>query len=465
MFYCKQLLFVFILLYLIPKSVFAQVNTDTYDPTIAILLPDLKASDSNTQPVIDSINHILGKQTDFRKQAIDNFALELEFEEDSNTYKARKKIYNQLKDLDDAVFDVMALFMAFQTQEVFAGYFKNYSINPLYERTTTDINQLKNISIREEVRYIIGFPKIKITLLKDVFNIKVEAFLYDQGTKSFLIQEIYENQNPEPERDIMETLNKALLKPYEEFSLEVFDFIIPNYKTPDEVYQERTTYFSNTFLAKKPDKKALDLIHNKRIELLNLENSPSFQYGYDLWSYFSSYVTDSTDFFQAFFNQNQNKFIAFLTVETISSSSDDDVESPTLSCHTIIGVKYDREWYFKYNMESYLPFDRSFPREGSNLDSIKTKFFVDYLVHYDYFNIQSAEPNLNFWNMNFFANTKTDFSKEIKSEEIRLKYAKNEKIKEYSRENIEELKNKAVENAPYQGIPEIVAKTLKGTKK
>lgn len=402
-----------------------------YDPSILILYPYETEIDKKFEKEVSDFNtRIKNAQKEMNEQH-DKLLEESKDKKENIVIMTQKKIAFE-KDFDfysiiPSISESMLQYRIFQS-------YKNLLIYAVKEKSNGTTDELSMLADKNNMQYIVNFPKVNTFKNIKGKNSTIRIQLYDNALKKIVIDKEFTGddvnngfENTCDEGSIFCTFTNALAPGLDEI-LRYIAENNPSIKREKELYKLREDKLESDYIKRKADPEIVEIIKNN-------SNRPTEHY------------------FQSIVNEDKTKFVAFFflnykdsTIQQIKTEEDKNVNIITDSendfnfsqnsyAYILVGLKYNSKWYFKKEKVTF--FSSETPESG------KLSYFNS-LQKWNFFKENSVEFNPAFWETEFFA----------KVEDV----TKNPDYKKYY-ESI--YKNRERINAPYVGMYEIVADELK----
>tara|TARA_R110002073_G_C9455723_1_gene578376 strand:+ start:76 stop:1788 length:1713 start_codon:yes stop_codon:yes gene_type:complete len=406
------------------------------EPTILILAPNETSYDKSFKKEISKYNKNVSQNQnekevelylaseDFLSQSENIKQMlksEMEFSKNTNFFKNASFISEQ--------------FLAYK----FFEKFPNLLFKLKDQTSTGSLEQLKDLSTKEHLQYVLNFSKIELYKQDNIGYAKINIQLYDSISNSLILNKSYIGDWTNPgftfactNESINCTINNALSKGLNEI-IYTIALNSPTLKKEKQLREERFNVLSNKHLNQDYDKQFLKTIITD--STINLNNS-----------------------YQLLHNDNRTKFVAFF-IEQVSSQnlksltknkkdqnvkiiSPNDIkdkalleEIPRTYAFIVNGVKYQGNWYYEKSKVTYF--------QAKSLKEGQEQYFNN-LQKWNFFKEKSIELNPEFWETNLFKKVR-DLKKDPEWEEYGESIWKTDEIN----------------NREYIGLYEIIVNSLR----
>ncbi len=420
-----------------------------YNPAVAILLPDVSTADKSMKMLLDSVSLIAKERL---PQMIGENAPE----------NVKRSVANIFKNPESFSIDRI---YAFETLGALYGAFAegvhqdSMLVFIMAQKTTQEIDALRQIAEQEKVKYIVGFSEVHYSLVEGEVKVRIKAFLYDYTKGEILYHREYNNESKfekNTKEDALRQLQLAMRQVVFQFGREVFQTIlptVPNYKKPQDVEQEREKYLLKNIHEKEPNTE-IEAILKK--EMAQIERDDDSFYP----------KNDTLHYYQGFFDETKQKLIAFIwkSPKNVLSLTEGNIQQ--IRFEIVAGIFHKGRWYLDVATYPSARGYTSFNTAKYDLETAK-KLYITNLIIYNFFKKKSAEPNSDFWENGFFGKVQTDFSKKIKGSEDEIENYQKGRVKsdmpinvhkEVKKQKIwiKRYKEREKEYAPYKGMYRIV---------
>lgn len=436
----KTILFFVFLLWV--NVVFAQ----KYNPAIVVLLPDSTYHIPEIHLLVDSIN----KGFNNNKDRISRWNDDENTKEKSENQALIVAKFLEIKDLD--VFRLVTI--------ATSGYLlRNFSeglspekilIYPIQQKTIKNLDSLQMIASIHQVRYVIGFSKVRILQEKDRMYYSIQAFLFDNESNKIILDKVYEKNN---NNYLVFKENQPKLWDYaftSEIALlgqDIYSLIVKetdNFQDNNQKENARLKYFKEKMILQHPNNEIIEII-NQNKDTTGV-NSIFFKSNVESW-YSGFFNADKTKFFAMFLTRRYEYKLenGITTTEKIDTNTIKEY-ARLIDVNMVAGIFYEGKWYLdKITSDIILPIYVN----GYEKQNLEDAFFYR-LIRWGFFKPHNAELNPEFWETTAFQKIQTDFSEDIANTEKSIIKEKDPKWQKFHQGFIESYKKLAKRNAEFK---------------
>jgi hypothetical protein len=402
-----------------------------FDPSILILYPNETEIEKQFEKEVKEFNENMKMSKKGMDKQHKELSKEVKQQEKNIKFMVQKKIEFENEFDFYSVIPSMAESML---QYRFFQRFKNLLIYAVREKSNGTTDELSMLADKNNMQYIVNFPKVNTFKNIKGKNSTIRIQLYDNALKKIVIDKEFTGDDVNNgfeytcnEGSIFCTFTNALAPGIEE----VIHYVAENnqeIKQERKLYEDRINKIENDLIKRKADPEIVEIIKNN-------SDRPTCNY------------------FQSIVNEDKTKFVAFFimnykdsTIEQIKTEEDKNVNIITDTqndfdfnqntyAYVLVGLKSNSKWYFKKEAVTFF--------SSENLESAQLSYFGN-IQKWNFFKENSVEFNPEFWETKYFAKVEDVSKKPDYKKFYESMYKDEERI-----------------NAPYVGMYEIVADELK----
>jgi hypothetical protein len=172
---------------------------------------------------------------------------------------------------------------------------------------------------------------------------------------------------------------------------------------------------------------------------------------------------DISNIFYSVMNESKTKFVAFFTCSEIKVGFEGSPASKmdtakfmgvviNFCYYNVSGVYYNNRWFISKS-----------GRDLTNCEDVELqkKETINQLQYWDYFKSGSTKLNPGFWETGFFSKVQDSVAFEKRIRDCEKQVAKNGKYKHYDEELLSDAVSDKINDGPYAGLYDIVAREMK----
>jgi hypothetical protein len=364
-----------------------------FEPTIVILSPNETSYEKSFEKELTGYNNTLKNNNNYKDEEIQTYLSSSEFtSQPENIQEMTKSEIEFLKKMNffKQASSISSQFLAYR----FFEKFPNLLIKLKDQKSNGALNDLRQISKKENVQYVINFSKIELYKQDMVSYAKIKIQLYDSITNSIILDKSYigDWNNPGFEfscsnQSINCTLNNALSKSLKDI---IYTIAInsPKLKREKQLQQERYNILVNNYLNKDFNehllKKVIPNYQNNAFQIVNNEDSTKFV------AFFIEQVTSQN--LKTLTDNKKDKNVKIISPNDIKDKEFLE-EIPRTYAYIIKAVKYKGKWYYEKSNVTY--FQANTIKEGEEQ-------YFNNLQQWNFFKENSTELNTDFWETSLF---------------------------------------------------------------
>lgn len=413
------------------------VSQQIYEPQILVLGPNSTKYEKSFTKEIKEYNAEIQKSLNVSEQQ--NFLKSAEFEELEENFKIMTKSEIEFSENLDFFKYVSATSAKYLTYR-FYEKFPKLLVKLKDVKSKGTIPDLKAQSEKEKLQYVLNYPSIEFYETHKIKYAKIHFQLYDSASNSLIIDKTYIGDWNNPgfefscdDKTITCTVNNALSKGLSDV-ISTIASNSPTLKLEKLLQQDRFDILIEKYFDKSFDKNLLSQIITVNDNDINLERAYQALYNDDktkMVAFFMEKVEKQN--FKTFKDSKKDKNVQIISDKGIQDEGFFD-DIPSTYAYIVKAVKHSGKWYYEKSNVTYF--------NASNLLEGQQNFFNN-LQKWNFFNESSTEYNSSFWDTNLFA----------KVQDLKL----DPQWKNYG-ESI--WKTKEINNRPYIGLHEIVARQM-----
>ena len=381
---------ILILLFLIATVLsFGQTK---FEPTIVILSPNETSYEKSFEKELTEYNKTL-INNNYKNEEVQTYLSSSEFKSQPENIQEMTKSeieFSKKMNFFKQASSISEQFLAYR----FFEKFPNLLIKLKDQKSNGTLNDLRQISKKENVQYVINFSKIELYKQDMISYAKIKIQLYDNITNSIILDKFYigDWNNPGFEfscsnQSINCTLNNALSKSLKDI---IYTIAVnsPTLKREKQLQQERYNILVNNFLNKDFNdhllKKVVSNYQNNAFQILSNQDSTKFV------AFFIEQVSSQN--FKTLTDNKKDKNVKIISPNDIKDKEFLE-EIPRTYAYIIKAVKYNGKWYYEKSNVTY--FQANSIKEGEEQ-------YFNNLQQWNFFKENSTELNPDFWETSLF---------------------------------------------------------------
>ena len=367
-----------------------------YEPQILILSPNEVRYDKVFEKEIANYNALIKKNNKLAEQ---------EKSLKSSEFANRPANIKRMMEDEVAYSKNLDFFkQASSSSEQFLAYkfiekFPNLLIELKDVKSKGSIEELKNISEKAKLQYVLNFPSITFYKDNEMSYAKLAVQLYDYSTNSLLIDTSYVGNWNNPgfefacnDSSLNCTINNSLSQALDNVVYNVASNS-PTLKNERKLQLERLEVIRNKYYNKSFDKLFISNIISAKDSTINLGHLYQTLINNDNTKFVAFFIDKVTkQNFQQLSENKQDNNVNIINGKSIQDTGYLD-NIPQTYAYIVKAVKYKEKWYYeKSNVTYFDPQDN----EGGRLQ------FLNNLQVWNFFKIGSKAFNPDFWETNLF---------------------------------------------------------------